>query len=498
MVALLGGPADFVERMDHHLAAAPIVRDVVIEGEGVIAAIDTRAVGMAVVTLGGGRRLPTDSIDHRVGFDRLAALGTEVHGQTVIGRVFAADESMVFEAGTRLRAAFTIAETAQNHPLIADRIGAPLMPRAILCILDSFGIGGAPDAADYGDAGADTLGHIAANYRISLPNMDALGLGAAAQLSTGELPRGLTAAPKGGRWGVGREVSKGKDTPSGHWEIAGVPVPFDWGYFPQTEPTFPPELIAQLVEKSGIPGILGDRHASGTTIIAELGEESIRTGKPICYTSIDSVFQIAAHETHFGLERLYKLCETAFELTAPLNIGRVIARPFVGENPGTFKRTGNRRDFAIPPPEPTLLDRAKAGRPAGLRHRQDLRHLCRPRRHPQDQGLGQHGAVRPHPRGHGNGRRRRLHHGQLRRFRPGIRPPPRRPRLRPGARGAGPAAPRDHLAGYGPTTSSSSPPTTATTRPGAAPTTPASRCRSSAFPQPSPPEALASARPLRI
>lgn len=237
------------------------------------------------------------------------------------------------------------------------------MPRAILCILDSFGIGGAPDAADYGDVGSDTLGHIAASYPIALPNLDALGLGAAAKLSTGEIPRGLTAQPRGGRWGVGREVSKGKDTPSGHWEIAGVPVPFDWGYFPLQEPTFPPDLIAQLIEKSGIPGILGNKHASGTAIIAELGEESIRTGKPICYTSIDSVFQIAAHETHFGLERLYTLCQTAFALTAPLNIGRVIARPFVGETAADFKRTGNRRDFAIAPPEPTLLDRAKdAGR----------------------------------------------------------------------------------------------------------------------------------------
>lgn len=234
------------------------------------------------------------------------------------------------------------------------------MPRAILCILDSFGIGGAPDAADYGDAGADTLGHIASSYELSLPNLDALGLGAAAKLSTGSVPRGLTDQPRGGRFGVGREVSKGKDTPSGHWEIAGVPVPFEWGYFPPTEPAFPPDLVAQLVEKAGIPGILGNKHASGTTVIAELGEESIRTGKPICYTSADSVFQIAAHETHFGLERLYKLCETAFELTAPLKIGRVIARPFLGETAAEFKRTGNRRDFAIAPPEPTLLDRAKA------------------------------------------------------------------------------------------------------------------------------------------
>jgi phosphopentomutase len=234
------------------------------------------------------------------------------------------------------------------------------MPRAILCILDSFGIGGAPDAAAYGDTGADTLGHIAANVPLALPNLDALGLGAAAKLSTSALPRGLTDQPKAGRWGVGRERSKGKDTPSGHWEIAGVPVPFDWGYFPHTVPTFPPELIAELVEKSGIPGILGDRHASGTAIIDELGEESIRTGKPICYTSIDSVFQIAAHETHFGLDRLYALCETAFALTEKRMIGRVIARPFLGEKRGEFKRTGNRRDFAIPPPEPTLLDRVKA------------------------------------------------------------------------------------------------------------------------------------------
>ncbi len=247
------------------------------------------------------------------------------------------------------------------------------MPRAIVCLLDSVGIGGAPDAAAYGDEGANTVGHIAewaaagkaelAGLRsgaLRVPNMDAMGLGAAVKLSSGALPPGLTASPKGGRFGVGREVSKGKDTPSGHWEIAGVPVPFEWGYFPQTEPTFPPELIAEFIRRAELPGILGDKHASGTAVIAELGEEHIRTGRPICYTSIDSVFQIAAHETHFGLERLYRICEIAFELTAPLNIGRVIARPFLGETPETFKRTGNRRDFAIAPPEPTLLDRNAA------------------------------------------------------------------------------------------------------------------------------------------
>jgi phosphopentomutase len=247
------------------------------------------------------------------------------------------------------------------------------MPRAILCILDSVGIGGAPDADKYGDVGSNTFGHIAEwaaagradrdglrSGPLRVPNMDALGIGAAVKLSTGELPSGLSATAKGGRFGVGREVSKGKDTPSGHWEIAGVPVPFEWGYFPESEPTFPPHLIAEFVERAKLPGILGDKHASGTDIIAAMGEEHIRTGKPICYTSIDSVFQIAAHETHFGLDRLYEICQIAFELTAPMMIGRVIARPFVGENAANFKRTGNRRDFAIAPPEPTLLDRNQA------------------------------------------------------------------------------------------------------------------------------------------
>lgn len=254
------------------------------------------------------------------------------------------------------------------------------MPRVILCVLDSFGIGGAPDADAYfndgvPDTGANTFLHIAqkcaegqgdqAGLRqgpLRLPNMDMMGLGAAGKLSSGTLAPGF-GENAAGFWGVGREVSKGKDTPSGHWEIAGVPVPFEWGYFPKQEPTFPKELTDAIIREAGLPGILGNTHASGTTIIAELGEESIRTGKPICYTSADSVFQIAAHETHFGLQKLYDLCEITFRHTAPMKIGRVIARPFVGEDARSFKRTGNRRDFAISPPEPTLLDRAKeAGR----------------------------------------------------------------------------------------------------------------------------------------
>ena len=247
------------------------------------------------------------------------------------------------------------------------------MARAILCVLDSFGIGGAPDAADFGDEGANTLGHIAEacasgqgdrsglrSGPLRLRNMDGLGLGAAAKLASGTLPAGFEAHVLAGRWGCAREVSIGKDTPSGHWEIAGVPVPFEWGYFPRTIPAFPKNLTDALIEKAGLPGILGNKHASGTVIIAELGEEHIRTGKPICYTSADSVLQIAAHETHFGLDRLYQVCAVARELVDPLNIGRVIARPFVGETPADFKRTGNRRDYAVPPPEPTLLDRVKA------------------------------------------------------------------------------------------------------------------------------------------
>ncbi|MEM6665252.1 MAG: phosphopentomutase, partial [Pseudomonadota bacterium] len=251
------------------------------------------------------------------------------------------------------------------------------MPRAVLIVMDSFGIGSAADAVRYGDAGADTLGHIAeacargeadgrgtATGALRLPSLSAKGLGHAALMSAGAAPTGLVMPDTPtAQFGFAVETSKGKDTPSGHWEIAGLPVSFDWGYFPETVPTFPDDLIAEIVARCDLAGVLGNCHASGTTIIAELGAEHIRTGKPIVYTSADSVFQIAAHEEHFGLERLYDLCRATFELTAPLNIGRVIARPFVGETPGDFERTGNRRDFAIPPNGPTLLNIASdAGR----------------------------------------------------------------------------------------------------------------------------------------
>ncbi|MDP3548596.1 MAG: phosphopentomutase [Phreatobacter sp.] len=243
------------------------------------------------------------------------------------------------------------------------------MPRALILVLDSVGIGASADAARYGDAGADTLGHVAEWYAekrlpFALPNLDRLGLGAAALASTGRLPPGLSAdGPFSARHGYAVETSTGKDTPSGHWEIAGVPVTFDWGYFPQTVPCFPASLTDALVREAGLQGILGNRHASGTEIIADLGEEHMRTGKPILYTSADSVLQIAAHEEAFGLERLYGLCCIARRLCDPLDIGRVIARPFTGVSAGDFVRTGNRRDYAVPPPAPTLLKVAEdAGR----------------------------------------------------------------------------------------------------------------------------------------
>jgi phosphopentomutase len=241
--------------------------------------------------------------------------------------------------------------------------------RAMILVMDSVGVGGAPDAALYGDEGADTIGHIAdACARgdaddgkragsLRLPNLVALGLGEACALAGGRTPPGLEGRPwREARAGCAREISKGKDTPSGHWELAGVPVPFDWGYFPRQVPCFPPELIAQLCERGGFSGVLGNCHASGTEIIAKLGAEHVRSGQPICYTSADSVFQIAAHETSFGLERLYRICEVARELVDPLSIGRVIARPFVSTSDGRFARTANRRDYSVSPPSDTILD----------------------------------------------------------------------------------------------------------------------------------------------
>ena len=243
------------------------------------------------------------------------------------------------------------------------------MSRAIVLVMDSFGIGAAPDAERFGDAGADTLGHIAeacargqADDRgrcgpLKLPNLARLGLYHAHREATGASAAGIQLGEIDGAYAHAMEVSSGKDTPSGHWEIAGVPVRFDWGYFEDKEQSFPPQLLEALIEEASLPGVLGNCHASGTEIIARLGEEHCASGKPIVYTSADSVFQIAAHEDSFGLERLLSLCETARRLLEPYNIGRVIARPFVGDDAASFQRTGNRRDYSVEPPSPTVLSK---------------------------------------------------------------------------------------------------------------------------------------------
>ncbi len=243
--------------------------------------------------------------------------------------------------------------------------------RAFVIVMDSVGCGGAPDAASFGDEGANTLGHIALACAqggaehgrtgpLHMPHLDNLGLGAAITLASG-LATSLNAVPQG-RWGAAQEISRGKDTPSGHWELAGVPVPWDWTYFPDTVPAFPADLTALVCKLAGTQGILGNCHASGMPIIEKYFDEHLRTGWPICYTSADSVFQIAAHEQTFGLDRLLKLCADLAPHLHAMKVGRVIARPFVGTK-DTFKRTSNRHDYAIAPPAPTLLDwAADAGR----------------------------------------------------------------------------------------------------------------------------------------
>ncbi len=233
------------------------------------------------------------------------------------------------------------------------------MPRAIVLVLDSLGIGASADAHRFGDDGADTLGHVAASRDgLAIPHLSALGLAHAHQASTGRQPPALPLpAQVDGAWGFACEQSTGKDTPSGHWELAGVPVRFDFGYFPDRDNSFPPDLLADLAHRARLPGVLGNCQSSGTEILDRLGADHVATGKPIVYTSADSVFQIAAHEQHFGLKRLYEVCRIARDLLMPYNIGRVIARPFIDDAENGFVRTGNRKDYSLKPPAPTVLDR---------------------------------------------------------------------------------------------------------------------------------------------
>lgn len=246
------------------------------------------------------------------------------------------------------------------------------MARAFLVVMDSVGIGGAPDAerffnGDVPDTGANTLGHIAAACAagqaedgrggpLHMPHLAQLGLGAALELASGQGAPALQVDKVTGLWGAATEVSKGKDTPSGHWELAGLPVPWDWHYFPDTKPAFSHDIGALVAKAAGTQGILGECHASGTQIIAELGAAHLRSGMPICYTSADSVFQIAAHEELFGLERLYDLCAAVAPVLHEMKVGRVIARPFVGSAAEGFTRTANRRDYAIALPGPVLTN----------------------------------------------------------------------------------------------------------------------------------------------
>ncbi|WP_028109858.1 phosphopentomutase [Ferrimonas futtsuensis] len=246
------------------------------------------------------------------------------------------------------------------------------MKRVFILMMDSFGIGAAGDADKFGDVGSDTFGHIAKECAegraevgrsgpLKLPNLAKFGLVKAAQESTGQVPAGMDADIEvTGAYGFASELSSGKDTPSGHWEMAGVPVLYDWGYFTDKQNSFPKELTDRILERAGLDGFLGNCHASGTAILEQLGEEHMRSGQPIFYTSADSVFQIACHEESFGLERLYELCKIAREELEPYNIGRVIARPFVGSGAADFARTGNRADYAVEPPAPTVLDKLKA------------------------------------------------------------------------------------------------------------------------------------------
>lgn len=239
------------------------------------------------------------------------------------------------------------------------------MSRAFLIVMDSVGCGGAPDAADFGDAGANTLRHIynatldRPQGPLQLPNLARLGLGQVMASDGGINPWG---PGDHGSWAIATEASKGKDTPSGHWELTGVPVPWEWHYFPDEDPAFPPKILQKLTELCG--GSLANTHASGMPVIEKLADIHRETGLPICYTSADSVFQIAAHEEWFGLEKLLRLCRDMVPMLHAMQVGRVIARPFVGDAQQGYTRTQNRKDFAIAPPSPTLCDWAQTdGRP---------------------------------------------------------------------------------------------------------------------------------------
>ncbi len=237
------------------------------------------------------------------------------------------------------------------------------MGKVVILMMDSFGVGGAKDACLFGDEGANTFFHIQEKYKgLMIPNLEKLGLNKILEMSSGKvanLGKGNSLIKSCAKYGVMREKSKGKDTISGHWELAGVPVLEEFGHFRLDFPAFPADLVERICKRADLEGILGNKAHSGTVIIEELGEEHLKTLKPIFYTSADSNLQIACHEEKFGLDRLYRLCEIAFEEVRPYNIARVIARPFVGTKKGEFVRTKNRKDFAVTPFGETILEKLK-------------------------------------------------------------------------------------------------------------------------------------------
>ena len=246
------------------------------------------------------------------------------------------------------------------------------MGKAVLIILDSLGIGGAPDASFYNDEGANTFGSIATacangdadigrKGSLMIPNLESLGIYSATRLSTGlTFPNTNSTI---GSYAVAQEQSKRKDTPTGHHEIVGFTNLVGWHTFIEVVPVFPEKQMKTLIEKAKLSGVLGNKHSSGEEIIKELGEKHLNNGCPIVYTSADSVLQIAAHEHIFTLDRLYKTCEIAAEIFGELRVQRIIARPFLGEKKDNFFRTKNRKDFISPPPIETLCDKViKSGK----------------------------------------------------------------------------------------------------------------------------------------
>ena len=240
------------------------------------------------------------------------------------------------------------------------------MSRVFLIVMDSVGCGGAPDAKDFGDEGACTLGNIISTCSsgganigrtgsLNVPNFKSLGLDSILELSVSSDNTKALEKPKG-LWGVATPTSPGKDTPTGHWELLGVPLPWKWKYFKNKQVSFSTEIIKLIQELSETKGILGNCHASGTEIIERYGKQHLNSGWPICYTSTDSVIQIAVHEEKFGLDQLYALCRKLAPFCHSRRIGRVIARPFLGDSKSGFTRTANRKDFSIEAPAPTLCE----------------------------------------------------------------------------------------------------------------------------------------------